>query len=575
MIQLFLRIFKFSPGKSLLLTVLTLLSSALEGLGVTIVVPVIGFLIGKDNFPENNLTRSLIQVTQYLGLEFSMEVMLGFMIFIFFVKSLVATCAKYIVTLVGVEFTYSFQTALLRSIPKTIYTSFLKKNAGELVSAMVNDPASSSYALTVATNMLSNLILFLIYFIVLLQISWKLTLLTFFAAAVLILPFRFVNRKASTYGYRRVKENDYVTGRIVEFITKIKYYLTSSKLNNHFEELEKSFLSLKDLTFRTSFFSNLYAIISQPFTIILVSLILVWSKRFQISFDLLVLFILSFIRIPPLVFQVQSFGIDLHNLYPSFDKIINLLNFFSTNARSQGPEKVNLEGPFELEFQNVSYSIQGKLIVEIPKLKIQSEKVYYIMGESGGGKSTFIDLIMGLRPDYEGHIHVKNVELRNLDNDAWKSQIAYVTQDPIVWNASIQDNILEYSQMDQSRYDLVLEGMGCTSFIDSFESKDKTIVSDTANNMSGGQKQRIALARAFFSRAPIVLLDEVTSALDSLTEEGIINGIRNLSKAESKTVFFVTHRKAFIKEEDTVIHFDKGKITFFGSFQEFKKVSNV
>lgn len=571
MVYLLARIFKFSPTRAILLTFLTILSGALEGLGVALIVPVIGFLVDEGKTTQaSNLLEYIKKMLNLLHAPFSMESVLGLMIALFVIKAIISIWAKYILSKVSSEFTHDLQLTLFRAIPNTRYSSFQSKNAGELVSSIINDPQAASFALTLATTVIANVFLVGIYGYVLVLISFKLAVITAVAGAVLIFPFRLVNKLASDMGNQRVKESDFIAGRIIDFITKIKFYLASKNFSFHAESFEHSLIKLRNLYFKNSFLANLYAILSQPFTIILVSLVLLLSKRYMIPFNLLVLFIVSFIRIPPMVFQIQAVGVDLKNLYPSFEKILKLMDFFKENARDLGSLEFGiLPEKFKINVRDLNYFISNRKILNHVNAELESRKIYFIMGESGSGKSTFIDILMGLRPEYEGEVLFNGTNLKAVKFNSWKKNFSYVTQDPIVWNDTIENNILEYAPLNQKRYDEIIQAMGCDQFIKNMPEQDHTIVSDTALNISGGQKQRIALSRAFYSDSRILLLDEVTSSLDAQTERNIADGIRKLAELEDKTVFFITHRSSFIRSEDQIIHFNNGVINYMGPFGDW------
>ncbi|MBC7427470.1 MAG: ABC transporter ATP-binding protein [Bacteriovorax sp.] len=554
-----------------MITFLTIISGALEGIGVALIVPVIGFLIddGKRS-QSSNLFNYIIKTLDFFHLTFSMESVLGLMIVLFMIKAIISVWTKYVLSKITTDFSHSLQVQLFNSIPKTRFASFQSKNAGELVSSIINDPQSASYALNLATTVVANIILVVVYSYVLFLISLELTVITGIAGFVLIYPFRYLNKLATNIGNQRLKESDFTAGRIIDFITKIKFYLASKNFSMHSESFEISLNKLKRVHFKNTFLSNLYGILSQPFTIVLVSLVLISSKKMMIPFDLLVLFIVSFIRIPPMVFQVQGVFIDLQNLYPSFEKIMNLIAFFEKNSRDVGTVEAGLlPDKFDLSVKNLDYYIGNSKILNRVNVELKSQKIYFIMGESGSGKSTFMDILIGLRPEYDGQVLVNGLELKDVKFNSWKQNFSYVTQDPIVWNDTVESNILEYSAFDQNRYEEVIQAMGCDQFIKVMPEKDKTIISDTALNISGGQKQRLALSRAFYSSSRIVLLDEVTSSLDAQTEKNIVDGIRKLAILEHKTVFFITHRTSFINSDDNIMHFRSGVMDYHGTFGDW------
>lgn len=572
MLSLLSRIFKFNPHYAIIVTILTLITAFLEGIGIALIVPIVDML-GKSgsSIPSSGIVLKIKSMLEQYGIPYTLEWVLILMIGFFVAKTLIAIVAKFLTSKLSADFTFYLQKKLFNDLLNTRYIALQKFKVGSLVSGIMNDPGAASYALNLTTNVAANFVLALLYGFILLKISVQLTFITFIISVVIFIPLNVLNKMASDIGKKRLKATDEIADRLVEMLTKIKFYFSSNQLPTHQSHFEKSLTILRSAIVRNNFFSNLYGLISQPVTIILISIIVLIAKKSGIEFSLLMLFIVSLIRVPPLLFHSQALFVEIKNLSPSFDKVSELIEYFRTNSQTEQGEQVLLSGRFEIEVKNLTYKIDSKTILDQICGKIQSGNLYFIVGESGAGKSTFVDILMGLRNEYEGNVLINNKELRELDFQSWKKNISYVTQDPIVWGDTLLNNITEYTPYDEKHFGNVTKSFGCESIIDNLEFREQTRLSNAVLNISGGQRQRIAIARAFYSDTRIVLLDEVTSALDSLTEKDLVNSIRRASRENGKTVFFITHKKDFIEDEDHIMQFDKGKLIFIGKYGEWKR----
>lgn len=203
-----------------------------------------------------------------------------------------------------------------------------------------------------------------------------------------------------------------------------------------------------------------------------------------------------------------------------------------------------------LSIHNISFSYDKSApVIKDFSMLLENNKLTAMVGESGSGKSTIMKLILGLYEPQNGNIIFDGDEVATLTN--LRSKTAYVPQDAMLFRASIYDNIACGSEI-ATKDDVIASAKlaGADGFIRSLEKGYDTVLLDDGKSLSGGQKQRIAIARALVKNAPILLFDEVTSALDKQSEKHILETIKNISKM--KTVLFITHREDVIKWADTI-----------------------
>ena len=246
--------------------------------------------------------------------------------------------------------------------------------------------------------------------------------------------------------------------------------------------------------------------------------------------------------------------IDMHSEYFN-DSKNNKLKFF---------EK-------EIEFDNVSFKYDKSKVLENISFKVKKGQMVAIVGASGSGKSTLVNLIPRFYENITGKIIIDGFDVKDLPRSDLRSIIAVVSQESILFNSSIKENILlgDNSEDADERLKKSISIANAQEFIDEFEEKLNYNVGDNGSNLSGGQKQRIAIARAVYSNCPILILDEATSSLDSKSEKLVQNAIDKLMV--DKTSIVIAHRLSTIQNADKIIVLEKGEIVEEGSHEELLK----
>ena len=231
--------------------------------------------------------------------------------------------------------------------------------------------------------------------------------------------------------------------------------------------------------------------------------------------------------------------------------------------------------PPNIIFKNVnfSYNQKSKVLNNI-NFSIKGGTSVALVGQSGAGKSSIINLISRFYDPSSGHILINDEEISKVDIVSLRSNIALVSQDTIIYNQSFMDNI-RIGKLEATEREIVkaAEGAEIHDFISASPLGYNTVLAENGNNLSGGQKQRISIARAILKDAPILLLDEATSSLDSETENQITKTLSNISK--NKTTISITHKLSNIVNFDQIILFSKGKVLSVGKHYELMKKSKT
>jgi ATP-binding cassette subfamily B protein/subfamily B ATP-binding cassette protein MsbA len=221
-----------------------------------------------------------------------------------------------------------------------------------------------------------------------------------------------------------------------------------------------------------------------------------------------------------------------------------------------------------IRFQNVSFDYgPGKPALRDVSLEIAAGERVAIVGASGAGKSTLVSLVLRLIEADQGTVEIDGIDVRRLDLDTLRSRIAIVLQEPFLLPGTIADNI-RIGKPNASLHEIraAAEAAGAHEFIDRLPLGYETVVGERGATLSGGQQQRIAIARAFVRQAPIVILDEPTSSLDSATELQLMEGFKRLT--EGRTSIIISHRLSTIRDADRVIVLREGRVVESGKTTE-------
>ena len=220
-----------------------------------------------------------------------------------------------------------------------------------------------------------------------------------------------------------------------------------------------------------------------------------------------------------------------------------------------------------LAFENVTFGYRKKPIFQNMNLRIAAGEKVGLVGYSGAGKSTFVNLILRFFALENGKILIDGQDIASITLESLRGNVALIPQDPILFHRSLADNI-RYGRIEASQEEVIEAAKlaHCDEFIRKCSSGYNTLVGERGTKLSGGEKQRIAIARAMLLKAPILILDEATSALDSVTEKYIQDSLEKLMA--NRTTIVVAHRLSTLSKMDRILVFDSGKIIEEGSHLE-------
>ncbi len=449
--------------------------------------------------------------------------------------------------------------------------TFYQKNLTGTLTAKCND------AFQYLPEIIFTIINTFFYFILLLIVSLILLFFVspFFAISMIIWTILFFSisyfttKKVIKLNKQYAEEKATTIGLINDYLANIMTIkLFSNKTFEHerFNELQKPFLeiSYKKGIYTTQFYALLNTL-TWIYTLSVIAALILGYKYGIVTpgdFALVIMTNLNIINtLTQLSFIFRSFIKDL----TAVSKAIELLDY-KNNTLVDSPNAQTLACPHgNISFQQVKFGYKdGETLFQNKSIDIKAGEKVGLVGYSGGGKTTFVNLILRLYDVTEGAILIDNQDIREVTQDSLRSKIAIIPQDPLLFHRSVMDNI-RYGRITATDQEVIAAAKEAHAhdFIIRLSDGYDTLVGERGTKLSGGQRQRIAIARAILKNAPILILDEATSQLDSITERLIQESLWKLM--ENKTTIIVAHRLSTLLHMDRILVFEKGKIVEDGT----------
>jgi len=304
--------------------------------------------------------------------------------------------------------------------------------------------------------------------------------------------------------------------------------------------------------------------------IILVSLNMADDPNSSHSIPVLGMIALAMQKILPLIQQGYKGFTVIKSSYASFNDVVALLKQPLPNyLKKKNHAQISYKKEITLSNVNFKYSADAPWILKNINLKIKKGSVIGIIGETGSGKSTLVDIIMGLLDPIEGNLLIDGKMINGSNRRSWQSHIAHVPQSIYLLDGSIEQNIAfgeSEEKIDYDKLGAVSKMAQISDLISLNKGKLSNVTGERGGRLSGGQRQRIGIARAFYKNSDVLVLDEATSALDEKTEKAIMKSIENIS--DELTIIIIAHRLSTLKNCDSILKISNKKIAHINSVKD-------
>ena len=553
------------------LALLGLLAGLLEGIGVNALIPLFSFIVGNGNTGSDIISKSIGKVFQYIHVPFSLKYLLIFMCLLFVFRAAVSIVSGYIRAHITSDYSEKTRSNLFSRTLMTKWSYLLAQKMGHMQTVLMTNITNTEALLSNLANVVSVLSSLLVYIFIAINISATTTLITILVSGLFFVVFKPLLYNTKMANIEIESTNRLVSHFVNENILGMKTVKVMLADEAVIDKGNKYFKSLKKLVSRVSFLRVVPDSLMQPLGVLFIMII------FAISYKLPGFNIASFAAI---VYLIQRIFLYFQQLQSGAQIINDLTPFLGTLVKFEDEavlfEEKNhgtLKFAFNdsLEFKDVDFLYQqGGPVLSGLSFKINQGEMVGLIGPSGAGKTTIVDLILRLFEPTGGKILVDGRDILDIDLRSWRKNIGYVSQDIFLINDTIAENIRFYDpSIGDNEIIEAAKMANIYDFVKNLKNGFNTAIGDRGVMLSAGQRQRIVLARVLTRKPQFLILDEATSALDNESEVQIQKVIENLKG--KMTVLVIAHRLSTITNAHKLLALDGGKIVEHGKPEELLK----
>ena len=547
------------PGTRALVIFGSFVASVLDLVGLTMMLPLI--IAATDLTMVHKGFIVVIQsLVTSLGLPFTPGPILGVIVVGLGLKAAIGVAvARYVADIVA-TITRDMRIRLIRALLGARWAYFVRQPVGRLAFAIGPEADAAGQCFESLSNLIACALQVALFLTMAALLSWQLLVISLVIALVTGVWFGGLVRQ----GRRSAKEQRLrLRQRAARFtdaligIKPIRAMGRSERFAAVFEQEAHDTAT----TSRAPLFSGEHAAdLQEPVIGIVLSVgfyLAITQLQLHVT-DLLVMSILMMKTVSALL-PMQRLGqrfIQCHDQYRSLNELLQT----TVTAREEAEGTIQPRLRQAIRFEDVSFSYGAGPVLRHLDLEIPAGRITAIVGPSGVGKSTIVDLLVGLYRPGSGALRIDGLDLRSLDLAAWRRSIGYVPQEVLLFHDTIERNVTLYEEgVPAEEVAAALRAAGAWDFVGQLAEGVGTVVGERGNRLSGGQRQRVSIARALLHRPQILILDEATTGLDPETERAIIAQIKSLCAETGLTVLAVSHQPRWQEMADLVYRIEGGK----------------
>tara|TARA_B100001057_G_scaffold493011_1_gene586605 strand:- start:1281 stop:2990 length:1710 start_codon:yes stop_codon:yes gene_type:complete len=547
-----------------ILVIFLLLLSILETIGLSSIPILISSIIKESLFIENLNFKYLNYFYEELNQKEQIYYISLFIISFFLFKNLYHA------------FVFYFQGKLVKSIKIFIsnklfkyyinqnYSFLFEKNSSKIIRTLSTDVGNATIYLLNLLNLFRDIFILIAVLSLLVISNPTITISLFFILSIVVFSIYRLNRSKI---FKRGKIIQFLSSEIIKIINETIGLFKEIKVYNISDYQKKNFLQRITRAEKNIFYNYLITslprLILEVVSVSIIILIILYFLRYETSIltvlPFLSLIVLAIIRLVPIFSGISSSLTTLKSIQPSFQLVMEELQKEKDSRNNEDLHNLNFKNKIILN--NVSFSYPGyedNKIIKNLNIEIKSGDKIGIIGSSGSGKSTFINLIMGFLKPTGGQILIDDVDTSSLKyrirNLGFVPQEIFLLEDSVIKNIALG---IDDKEIDLEKIKSVSMSAQIYDNIDQLKEKFNTVVNERGINFSVGQKQRLGVARALYRDSNILILDESTSSLDENTEKKFVEDIFSISN--DQTIIFISHRMSALKKCSKIFDVEKNK----------------
>jgi len=547
-----------------------LLAGIVEGFGLTALMPLLGMAFSSQpqaaalqptavTGNDAGVGQAVTRVLAIFGLEPGAGVLLLVIVVAIALKSALVLVAQKRVGYTVAQVATELRLSLLRALLISRWEYFLRQPVGSLANAMATEAMRAANAYLCGALMTANLIQALVYIVIALMISWRATLACSVASIIILFILSRLIRKARRAGVRQTEVFQSLLAHLTDSLQSIKPLKSMAREGAADAMLQTETRRLNKALRKQVFAKEALRALQEPMIIGFLALgLYVAMIYFQLSLASVTVLVFLLARLMSQMGRVQrhyqKMMISESAYWSLQDKIEEARNHHETTLGGQEPvlkRAIRMDG--------VSFGYEELTVLENASLSFPAGSFTTIVGPSGAGKTTVVDLLIGLLRPQKGEIWVDDLSLADIDIRRWRRMIGYVPQETLLLHDSVKVNVtLGDPSLKAADVERALRAAGAWDFVAAMPQGMDSSVGERGGMLSGGQRQRIAIARALVHDPALLILDEATSALDPESELAIGRTLQQLSG--KLTIVAISHQPALMQTADRTYRLQNGSV---------------
>lgn len=554
----------------------SILIGVLDGFGLTMFLPLLQMVNDSSAIDPDSLgkLKFLVVFIEDMGISLNLVSILGMMTIFFIGKGLIQYISGIYQVNVQQWFIKKMRIQNIKGLNRLAYKYFVISDVGRIQNTLTGEVGRVANAYISYFTALQYGVLVLVYMGFAFFIDMQFAILV--TVGGVLTNFLYKNLYKNTKGISRTLtgENSVFQGLIIQNVANYKYLKATGSLKKYEKKLEESILKIEVSNRKIGQLDALLTSGREPILIGVVVLVIYIQTTFLGSeLGPILISLIFFYRALNYLMQMQVRWNKYLSVSGSLENVQIFGNELKENKEVQGTISLN-ESIEKIEIKDAYFYYNQSPVLKNISLDIYKHETIAFVGESGSGKTTLVNIIAGLLPIEKGSYKINNINVKDINVRSLQERIGYITQDPVIFNDTIFNNITFWGEETNINKDLfwnAVKQAAIFDFVNELPEKENTILGNNGVNLSGGQRQRISIARELYKNIEILILDEATSALDSETEKAIQKNIEELKG--NYTILIVAHRISTIKNADRIMIINNGEIDMFGTFNELQMKS--
>ena len=575
----------------------------MNGLSIYLVIPLLDTLFQEGNASQKTASTQQIEQTSsllpgfvndfketvvnwfnnfvYTGDKIEILLKICFIIFVvFFLKNLFMYLQSNMMSYVEYASMNDLRDAAYKHLHKLPIGYFKKEKVGNLISRFTNDVNRIQDSISATfSNLIKEPLTIIVFLIIAVSISWQLTLFSLVILPLSMLAILWIGlkvRKQSSVVQKKLADITSVLQETISGVKVVKAFGMEDYENKKFFKETRSFLKA---IVRIVKIRNATSPLTEMISILVGAIIIYYGgtlvlQNSSLTASLFMGFLLAILQMMRPIKELSTVNTKIQEASAAADRIFEILDTVPDIVDSVGSKALD-NFSSSIKFNNVNFKYEDSEDWVLDKINFEVSKgdIIALVGPSGGGKSTLVDLIPRFYDPTSGSILIDGEDLRNYTIDSLRSKMGIVTQETFLFNTSIRENIAYgLSNYPEEKIIEAAKASNAHEFIIQTPNGYNTVIGERGIKLSGGQRQRLTIARAILKNPGIMIFDEATSALDNESEILVQEAIERMMK--NRTTFVIAHRLSTIRNATRIFVLDNGRIVQSGTHQELMSVED-